>query len=103
MSEDATRLEMAHELHQAIFLGTWARPETPQQVWTMLLGLVQDLRCCVEQATCAANHGPRSAMGNWWAVEPCEACQRDVDSLLRRNSLERLESGGPRARLKQDV
>ena len=93
MSEDAARLEMAHDLHQAVFLGTWARPETPQQVWTMLLGLVQDLRRAVEQATCASNHGSRSAMANWPAVEPCESCQRHVDSLLRRRSQARLAEG----------
>jgi hypothetical protein len=84
---------MAHELHQAVFIGTWARPQTPQQVWTMLLGLVQDLRRAVEQATCASNHGG-AAMANWPAVEPCEDCQRHVDSLLRRRSRELLREGG---------
>jgi hypothetical protein len=77
-------------LHQAVFLASWARPETPEQVWRMLLALIQDLRRAVEQATCAASHGSQGALLNWPAVEPCEACQRHVDGLLRCRSREHL-------------
>lgn len=42
MSEDSARLEMVHELHTAMYGSSWARPESPKQVWEMLLGRVAD-------------------------------------------------------------
>jgi hypothetical protein len=37
---DRARLEMVEQLHVAVFGSTWARPETPKQVWEMLLARV---------------------------------------------------------------
>jgi hypothetical protein len=38
------RLEMVEQLHVAVFGSTWARPETPKQVWEMLLAKVRGTR-----------------------------------------------------------
>lgn len=42
MTNDQVRLEMAHELHTAVFGDSWARPESPKQVWEMLLEHVRE-------------------------------------------------------------
>lgn len=38
----AQRIEMVHELHTAIYGDSWARPDTPEKVWKMLLERVED-------------------------------------------------------------
>jgi hypothetical protein len=40
-SIDEARLLMVHELHEAVFGSTWARPESPAEVWRMLLETVE--------------------------------------------------------------
>lgn len=41
---DEARLQMVRQLHHAVFGDTWARPESPAEVWQMLLAKVADLR-----------------------------------------------------------
>jgi hypothetical protein len=36
-------IDMVTDLHRAVYGDTWARPESPQQVWEMLLGQVRGL------------------------------------------------------------
>jgi hypothetical protein len=38
-----TPIQMVEDLHRAVFGDTWARPESPQQVWELLLGNVRGL------------------------------------------------------------
>jgi hypothetical protein len=40
---DAGRLSLVEDLHQAVFGDMWARPESPAQVWAMLLERVEGL------------------------------------------------------------
>jgi len=42
-SVNAARIDMVHELHTALYGDSWARGETPKQVWEMLLNRVHDL------------------------------------------------------------
>lgn len=51
---EPTAQEMVHDLHRALYGDSWARPESPQQVWSMLLEKVRGLtegRCwkCMER------------------------------------------------------
>jgi hypothetical protein len=44
MTTDEVRLEMVHQLHTAVYGSTWPRPQSPKEVWQMLLDRVrQDL------------------------------------------------------------
>lgn len=38
------RLQMVHALHRAVYGDSWARPESPAEIWQELLGTVRALR-----------------------------------------------------------
>lgn len=38
---DEARMLMVHELHTAVFGTSWARPQSPDEVWMALLDLVE--------------------------------------------------------------
>lgn len=45
-SIDEARLFMVHALHEAVFGSSWARPESPAEVWSMLLDKVREASVC---------------------------------------------------------
>lgn len=42
-SVNAAKTDLIHELHTAIYGSSWARPQSPKEVWEMLLDRVRDL------------------------------------------------------------
>jgi hypothetical protein len=43
VTAEGDRIDMVHELHTALLGASWARPESPEKVWKMLLANVADV------------------------------------------------------------